>query len=300
MKQPSSIPNVFHFVFGLKEQTEPFHLMYFLCLASCLEIYQPDEVHFHYCYEPYGPWWERIRRKLHLRRIEQEQFVSNYLYDDPSIAVYRYAHLADFSRLRILLEEGGIYADIDTLFLRPFPSSWLSRQFILGQEKSPLCANEGGSLCNAWIAAAPGAEFCRLWLEGMMDSFDGTWSNHSTLLPYRLSREFPHLIDVEPSTSFYSLDWTPQGINDLFLRSVRLPDRAYSLHLWSHLWSEENRLDFSPFHKDLLTIDYVAYADTTYAQHARRFMPREVGGSRTKYWRQIASLMLRHPLWRVR
>lgn len=296
MKEPISIPNVFHFVFGLKEQAEPFHLMHYLCLASCLEVNQPDEIHFHYFHEPYGGWWDRISPKLYLRRIYPEQFVSHYRYDDPSVAEFRYAHIADFARLRILLEEGGIYADIDTLFVRPFPSSWLSRQFILGQEKAPPGATDGGSLCNAWIASAPGAEFCHRWLEGMTGAFDGTWSNHSTLFPYRLSREFPHLLDVKPSTSFYALDWTPRGINDLFLRSVALPNQVYSLHLWSHLWFEKKRLDFSHFHKDLLTTDYVAYANTTYAVHARRFLPGDVVSSRTKYLWQTASSVLRYPL----
>src|SRR5690606_8825138 len=28
----NTIPNVFHFVFGLRVQDEPFHLMYYLCL----------------------------------------------------------------------------------------------------------------------------------------------------------------------------------------------------------------------------------------------------------------------------
>ena len=296
MNRSVAIPNVFHFVFGLKEQVEPFHLMHYLCLESCLEVNLPDQVHFHYYHEPHGIWWERISPKLQLRRIHPEEFVSNYRYDDLTVAEFRYAHMADFSRLHILLEEGGIYADIDTLFVRPFPSAWLSRQFILGHEKVPPCAKQGGSLCNAWIASAPGAEFCCRWLEGMTDAFDGTWSNHSTLLPYRLSREYPHLLDLKSSTSFYAIDWTPRGINDLFLRSVMLPNQAYSLHLWSHLWFEKNRLDFSHFHKDLLTIDYVAYANTTYALHARRFLPTDVAGSRTKYLRQTASSVLRHPL----
>jgi Glycosyltransferase sugar-binding region containing DXD motif len=299
MNQPRSIPNILHFVFGLKEQIEPFHLMYYICLASCIEVNRPEQVHFHYYHEPYGFWWDRIRPQLHLRQIDPEQFVSQYAYDDPFVAKFRYTHLADFSRLRILLEEGGIYADIDTLFLRPFPPSWLSRQFILGKEKAPPCANEDSSLCNAWIAAAPGAEFCQLWLVGMPDAFDGTWSNHSTILPYRLSREFPNLIDVEPSTSFYALDWTPRGIRDLLVRSVPLPHHAYSLHLWSHLWFENNRLDFSHFHKDLLTVEYVAYADTTYARFARCFLPQDVLPSRIKYWWQTASSVLEHPLMTV-
>jgi len=289
------IPNVFHFVFGLREQTEPFHLMYYLCLASCIEVNQPDEVHFHYHHEPHGEWWERIKPRLHLRRIDPEQFVTDYRYDDPTVAAFRYAHLADFARLRILLEEGGIYADIDSLFLRPLPAAWRSRQFILGEEKAPAGAEDGRSLCNAWIASAPGAEFCRRWLEGMEQAFDGSWSNHSTLLPYRLAKQFPGLLDIQPPTSFYALDWTPRGIDDLLLRNVALPQEACSLHLWNHLWFAESRLDFSHFHSGLLTVDYVAFADTTYARNARRFLPADVTPSLLAYQRQRAMTLLRHP-----
>ena len=300
MTSAPTIPNVFHFVFGLREQSEPFHLMYYLCLASCIEVNRPDEVHFHYHHEPHGEWWERIKPKLRLRRIDPEGFVAAYRYEDPQIAAFRYAHLADFARLRILLEEGGIYADIDTLFLRPFPSSWHSRQFILGEEKAPAAAEDGRSLCNAWIASAPGAAFCRRWLNAMEEAFDGSWSNHSTLLPYRLSKAFPDLLDIHPPSAFYALDWTPRGIDDLLLRDVVLPDQAYSLHLWNHLWFAEKRLDFSHFHAGLLTVDYVAFANSTYARHARRFLPEDVEVSRAAYCRQYASSMLRHPLRVVR
>lgn len=300
MTSGNMIPNVFHFVFGLREQTEPFHLMYYLCLASCIEVNRPDEVHFHYHHEPHGEWWERIKPKLRLRRIDPEGFVAAYRYDDPQIAAFRYAHLADFARLRILLEEGGIYADIDTLFLRPFPTSWLARSFILGEEKAPAGAEDGRSLCNAWIASAPGAPFCRRWLEAMEEAFDGSWSNHSTLLPYRLSKAFPERLDIQPPSAFYALDWTPRGIDDLLLRDVALPERAYSLHLWNHLWFDEARLDFSHFHAGLLTVDYVAFARTTYARHARRHLPADVVASRSAYRRQCAAALLRHPLRAVR
>lgn len=294
------IPRVFHFVFGLREQTEPFHLMYYLCLASCINVNRPDAVHFHYHHEPWGEWWERIKPQLTLRRIEPDQAIADYRYADPTLNQYRYAHLADFARLQILLEEGGIYADIDTLFLQPFPDEWLTRECILGQEKAPPAAGIGGSLCNAWIAAGPGAAFCRRWLEGLHEAFDGTWSNHSTLLPYRLWQQHPEDLDVEPESAFYALDWTRRGIEDLFLRKVELPQQAYSLHLWNHLWFAPDRLDFSHFHAALLNVDYVRHADTTYATHARAHLPDDAVGSRGSYLRQRAANGLRHPLRSLR
>ncbi len=290
------IPNVFHFVFGLREQDEPFHLMHYLCLASCLEVNKPDAVFLHYRHEPYGEWWERIRPRLQLRRIEPERFIAEYRYDDPAVARFRYAHLADFARLRVLLEEGGIYADIDTLFLKPVPEQWRRYPFILGRERPPKAASGGGSLCNAWIASAPGSEFGRRWLEGMAAAFDGSWSAHSTLLPWHLSVDHPELLHVEPETTFYALDWTPGGIHDLFGRSVRLPEGACSLHLWQHLWWSPSRTDFSAFHAGLLTADYVAWADTTYARHARSFLPVDVRHSRSRYWRQRLGAAVLHPV----
>jgi hypothetical protein len=290
------IPNVFHFVFGLRKQTEPFHLMYYLCLVSCINVNQPDAVHFHYHHEPWGEWWERIKPHLQLRRIDPEQSIANYRYTDPKLNKYRYAHLADFARLQILYQEGGIYADIDTLFLRPLPPEWRTREFILGQEKAPALAGEGGSLCNAWIASAPGSVFARLWLDGLHEAFDGSWSNHSTLLPYRMWKQYPDIINVEPESAFYALDWTSRGIEDLFLRHTALPLQAYSLHLWNHLWFEQDRLDFSHFHADLLSLDYVLYANTTYANNARAHLPTDVKGSRTQYLYQRVMSGLRHPL----
>lgn len=294
------IPNVFHFVFGLREQREPFHLMYYLCLASCINVNRPDAVYFHYHHEPWGEWWERIKPGLILERIEPERTLAEYRYADASISPYRYAHLADFARLRILLERGGIYADIDTLFLRPIPAHWRERQFILGQEKAPQAAVDGGSLCNAWIASAPGAEFGRLWLEGFHEAFDGTWSNHSTLLPFRLWQKHPALVCVEPESAFYALDWTSRGIENLFLHSAGLPDEAYSLHLWNHLWFARERLDFTHFHADMLTVDYVLHADTTYANHACRHLPADAIGSLASYRRQRRNLRWQFPLRSLR
>lgn len=295
MSPGRTIPNVYHFVFGLRPQTEPFHLMFYLCLASCLAVNQPERVRFYYQHEPWGPLWDLIRPRLELVPIEPDEWLQVYQYADPQVARYRYAHLADLVRLQVLQEHGGIYADMDTLFLRPIPESWFSRQFILGHERPPDPRHQSGSLCNAWIASTPGAEFGRRWLAGMSEAFDGSWSNHSTLLPYRLALETPELIDVEPATSFFALDWTPGQLHDLLMGDVELPADARSLHLWSHLWFDDERTDFSSFGARLLTPEYVRHARTTYARHARPYLPDDLGRSRLQYWWQRTSDVLFHP-----
>jgi Glycosyltransferase sugar-binding region containing DXD motif len=123
--------------------------------------------------------------------------VEKFRYNDRHIKLLRYAHHSDFIRLEKLLEAGGVYAVIDTLFVRPLPPSLFQKPFVLGRESDVQDSKTGRpapSLCNALIMSTPGADFGRLWLEGMAAEFDGTWSNHSTLFPHRLATQFPSLI----------------------------------------------------------------------------------------------------------
>jgi hypothetical protein len=284
------VPKVFHFVFGLRPQTEPFHLMHYLCLASCLTVNRPAHVVFHCAAEPWGPYWDRIRPALEIRRITPDRRITKYRYADPSVARYRYAHLADVARLEILMAEGGIYADMDTLFVTPLPARFFRQSCTMGLERADWKQNAarsaGGSLCNAWIMAEPGAPFIASWLDRFWTHFDGSWSGHSTALPYLISRERPNLVSVEPEKSFFHLGWTPDGIRALFDESVVLPQGVYSLHLWSHLWWEKERRDFSCFHKDRLTPAYVRNAGSTYAELAAPCLPLDVPDQDWAAWRR--------------
>lgn len=270
------IPRVFHFVFGLREQREPFHLAFYLCLESCRAVNRPDEIRFYFHHEPWGRYWELARRHLTLVRVPLDAFVSGYSYRDAGIARYRYAHQSDFIRLEKVLAHGGVYADIDTLFVNPFPARLFEERFVLGRE-GDVVPSPGEpprpSLCNAVIMAEPGAEFGRLWLEEMPRAFDGTWSGHSTLLPERLRQRRPDLIHVEPPRTFYEHAWTREGLATLLEGLDRDLDGVVSIHLWSHLWWARGRRDFSSFHAGRLTERHVARVDTTYNVIARRHLP---------------------------
>jgi FkbM family methyltransferase len=279
---PEVIPHQFHFVFGLRKQYEPFHLAYYLCLESCRRVNQPEAMRFYYHYEPYGPYWDLIKPKLTLVKVPLVPMVQRFRYKDPGINRFRYAHHSDFIRLEKLLEGGGVYADIDTLFVRPLPPSLFQKPFVLGRERDIQDPNTGrptSSLCNALIMSSPGADFGRLWLEGMTTEFDGTWSNHSTLFPQRLATQFPTLIHVEPQRSFYHFPPTRRGLAALLEDCQSIPDGAYSMHLWAHLWWEQRRVDFTSFHAGLLTEDFIRQVDTTYNCAARPFLPPASGTS---------------------
>ena len=71
------IPRIAHFVFGLRSQDEPFHLVHYLALASCRAVLDPDEIFLH-CHElPYGFYWDLARPLVTLRRVARVQRVGH-------------------------------------------------------------------------------------------------------------------------------------------------------------------------------------------------------------------------------
>lgn len=274
------IPRHFHFVFGLRPQTEPFHVMHYLCLRSCIEVNRPDRIRLYYHYMPHGPYWDAISGELELVHVELNELVASYRYADSTIGTYRYAHLADFVRIEKLIEHGGVYADIDTLFLNPIPPEWFQESFVIGREMDvvdPVTRISSPSLCNAFLMSDKDAPFARLWLQRMSEAFDGTWSRHSTLLPKELADAHPDWVRVEPPPSFYSVPPSPMALFDLLESDVVRPSQSsapvYSIHLWEHLWWSPARKDFSDYHHGLLTEASIRDGGSQYERLARRFLP---------------------------
>lgn len=269
------VPNQCHFVFGLKKQVEPFHIMHYLCLESCRQVLKPDRIFFHYHHLPFGPWWDLIQDRLELVPVKPVAFLEGYRYPQPGIARYAYAHHADFIRLDRLLEAGGIYADIDTIFVNPIPPDLMKRPFVLGREpdvRDPQTGVLSPSICNAFIISQRDAEFGRRWIREMPGAFDGSWSEHSTLLTHRLAEGYPEMVHVEPPRTFYKHPWTRAGINTLLRGCDRDFTGVVSMHLWSHLWWSRWRRNVSTFHAGMVTERFIKRVDTTYNVVARRFL----------------------------
>jgi FkbM family methyltransferase len=277
--QPESqkIPNQFIFVYGLHPKQEAFHLIHYLCLNSCRVVNKPDRIILCSPQEPFGYYWDLIKPYIEHHVVSEVPQVSNFEYENESITPYRYAHHSDYIRLEQLLRHGGVYADLDTLFVNPIPTELFYHSFVLGKEQDivdPKTGLPAPSLCNAVIMSAPDSAFCQRWLDAMDDAFDGTWSNHSTLLPQRLSSQYPEEIHIEPERSFFHFQSTNEGLSLLFDSITDIPVDTYNIHLWAHLWWSDLRIDFSSFDASRVTEDFVHEVDTTYNLAARPFLPK--------------------------
>jgi len=274
------IPKRFHFIFGLKKQREPFHLMHYLCIESCFRINRPEAIYLYYHHEPTGYYWNLARRRIIQERVLLNPFIKKYRYGFKNryTAKFRYAHHSDFIRVEKLKERGGIYADIDTIFVNPIPEELFNKSFVIGREDdiySFTRKRKEPSLCNAFLMSEPDSPFSGIWLKQMQQAFDGTWSEHSCSLAYRLSLSHPEWVHIEPSRSFYKLMWTREGLYTLLEGLDTDFKGVISMHLWAHLWWSKKRTEFSRFHGGLLTENFIREKDTTYNIVARPFLPED-------------------------
>src|SRR5438270_7978623 len=158
------IPAIAHFVVGLFPQVEPFHLVHYLALRSCMAVVWPEEVHVHYHHLPHGAYWDLVRPHVTLHRVDLVPEVTAFHYDDPLVARYAYAHHSDFVRLDVLARWGGLYADIDTLFVGPVPAPCWEAPAVIGREADvvdPSTGQRRPSLSNALLMSRPDAPILR-------------------------------------------------------------------------------------------------------------------------------------------
>lgn len=271
------IPNLVHFVFGFEDHPEPFHFLQYVAIESCRRVVRPEAIYLHHHRPPSGRWWERVADAVTLVEVDLVPEVLSADYSAGHVpGRYRYAHHADFVRLDALLERGGIYADLDTVFLRA-PSPELYRApFVIGRE-GPVIDEVTGesrpSLCNAFLMAEPKSRFARAWREEMPAELNGTWSNHSGFLARSLTERLPDAVRVEPEVRFFPISSTPTGIRGLLEERRPVAGEAVSVHLWAHLWWRRERRDHSVVHAGWCTPEVLGIAETTLSDLVRPYLP---------------------------
>lgn len=260
------IPNKLHFVFGLSSNfgDKPWSLCHYLAVKSAIELNKPENAYFYYKYKPSGKWFELIEDQLDLIKIEPP----TEIFGNPLCHV---AHQADIIRLQALIEEGGIYLDVDTISKKPF-TDLLHHDCVLGIQGYPNGTAEG--LCNGVILAKPNSEFLINWLSSYQThrskGRDDFWAEHSVHMPYKLANHYPNLLHIEPYSSFhYPLYHSGEpvasthGIKLLFEHDIEFND-AYCHHVWESI-------SWEPYLKNL-TVDSILAVDSTYNRIARKFL----------------------------
>ena len=110
------VPNVAHVNWFTKE-SEIFLFHNLLSLLSIQRIMKPDKIYFRYNVQPTGKYWtEALRKvpKLILKHVNPPKILLGTKLASPS---YETSH-SDADRIKVMLECGGIFMDLDIIILK--------------------------------------------------------------------------------------------------------------------------------------------------------------------------------------
>ena len=243
----TNIPNIVHFVY-IKER--PWKLHHYLAVKSALVKAKADSVKVWLDEEPDGEWWDKTKPLVTVNKVKAPTEIFGKPITQP-------AHKSDVIRLQVLIQEGGIYADTDVIFVKPF-TDLLNNDFVMGHQGVGGC--EG--LCPATMLGVKNSTFAKTWLAGFKDTFGGgppgspTWCTHSVNLPAYLANIMQENITLADHEAFFLPLYHQDHIEMLFEKDINFPN-AYSHHLWESSGKK---------YLDEMTIEKIKNENTTFTR----------------------------------
>lgn len=264
--------NICHFVFGMEKQSEEFLFTYYIAVYSAYLINNPDTIYFYYHHEPYGTWYDRLKLipNLKLVKIDIPTNIGNK-------KIIKTAHKADWVRMNMLYDKGGIYLDIDTICVKPW-IHLLNKDVVLGKEVPD-------GICNAIMFTKPKSEFFKLWLDNYESYFNpNEWREASIELPEKLAKDFPNLLTLKEPDVFFLPNYNET--NKIFVDDKEIPTNLISLHLWEtnslkymekiNDWSWAYENSHTMYGKMLLNLidNYIMNDTNCYFAHKQHFLKK--------------------------
>ena len=220
------VPNKVHYIwFSEKEHILKFRE--YLSILSVHKIQKPDGIYFHTNYAPSGHYWNKLLQfpEFHTVHRERPRIVFGVNIEKEAFETSD----SDITRVKILMEEGGIYLDTDVWVLKSLD---LLRKFecVLGSEGSKSNGPSKIILTNSVIVASNSSAFLRLWMEHYLFDYQyQKWGHNFCVVPTKLAKQYPDLIHIEKKTLLH-----PSWYQPVYLYGSKIyPWRDnYVLHLW--------------------------------------------------------------------
>jgi mannosyltransferase OCH1-like enzyme len=198
-------------------------------VLSAKKINPTYKINLYYLHKPNSDYFNmlsNICELISLNDIPDYILKQNFLFTE---------HICDLMRLELIYKYGGIYLDIDTVCVRSF-DTFLNYECVMGKEfgkRENKDREELIGLCNAVLMGIPKNKFVEVWIDNFLNDYRPDWNYNCVQMPYFLSNRHPHLIQIEPKSSFFKYSWDDDGKFDMFFSNSDISD-CYSLHLWEH------------------------------------------------------------------
>jgi len=180
------VPNYVHF---LRFSKPALTFVEAVCLIAAFKHQRPTRIYIHANVPQSGKYWNVVKtvpglwETLFFRNITLPREIFGQVFK-PAWRVY---HASDVTRIRILIEFGGIFLDNDSYIVKSLDDF---RRFEMAIGWYP-----GKSLQNQIIVAHKDARFLKLWLESYRDNYQpSNWYYNAGELPTKILDENPHLV----------------------------------------------------------------------------------------------------------
>lgn len=191
------IPNVVHLIwFG--EEYKPLKFIEYLCLKSILEVLRPEKVKVHGDVEPSCQLWRQIRKDPRVVWVHMDRPMMKY---GQNFSQSPIQHMADVARLEVMYAEGGIYSDLDVLWVRPVDRyRYMDVQLIASNDLTSYCYQFPNNIQIGVFLAPPKSPFIKKWLDvyaAKYHLFPGDYVAVSMCEPYKIYEKEPHNVYID-------------------------------------------------------------------------------------------------------
>ena len=161
------VPNIVHYVrFGAKSWT----FVEYICMRSAYTIQQPDYIFIHTDVDEFkGKYWNWVMHEPDFRsrivRIPTQ--VPDNIFGQELSAEWKLYHGSDVTRIRVMMQYGGIYLDNDVYVVNNL-DKYRNFEMTLGWF-------EHGALGTMVLMANKDARFLKLWLDDYHDYKKDLW-----------------------------------------------------------------------------------------------------------------------------
>jgi glycosyltransferase involved in cell wall biosynthesis len=249
-----------------------FPYAYYLAIMSALKTQKAAKFNLWLVKEPTGRYYDAIKDKVTLRRIDGPA-------DFPSLQgkdlKFQLAHLVDYYRYKILLENGGVLADLDSLSLSDYctliserlaDKEFLASLAVSGRIPKPyhnsiFAGRKGSSLVEEMLGEC---------LSRLVKNNDFKWGNSGPDVLNDLCAAHPDKV----AEAEYGLLGGCLEMYQLFKPDGKLPDNIRFVHLWANSING---------YWDRITEEYIEKSDDLYPKMVREVLTPEERGPVLKF-----------------
>jgi hypothetical protein len=159
------VPNIIHF---LRFKEGNFSFVDAVCVLSAFKNHRPDKIMFHTDLDMFvGPYWEKIRNTpgivYEIRKIPLPERIFGQKFSEG----WHVWHAGDVTRIRILMEHGGIFLDNDIYVVQNL-NRFRKFEMSIGWDDRDCIGTQV-------LVANRSARFLRLWLESYREYYPDRW-----------------------------------------------------------------------------------------------------------------------------